>query len=253
MDVGNSNIVIGVMDGEEPVRGWRLPTDRRTTGDDLGIQLLTLLSAHGFGRDALSGVAACCVVPPLVEVVREASYAYLGQEALIVDHHTRTGVEIRYRNPVEVGADRIANAAAAAHRYGTPAIVADFGTATTVDALSADGAYLGGAIAPGISISLDALFRQAAMLTRVPLLEPPTAIGRDTVGSIQAGVVFGFAGQVDALVRRIANEIEGKPRVIATGGLATLIGPRCETVEEIDTHLTLRGLALIHRLNAGAN
>lgn len=251
IDVGNTNIVVGVFRGEDLLHRWRLPTGREATADDLGLRLVTLLAHHGVPAGAVAGAAVCCVVPPLEGPLREAVARYLGREPLWVTGATRSGIVVRYDNPAEVGADRIVNAAAAYHQYGGPAVIVDFGTATTFDAVSPAGEYLGGAIAPGVAVSLEALFQRASMLPRIPLSAPERAIGRNTVASMQSGVVFGFAGQVDALVRRLAAELGAEPRVIATGGLSPLIGPHCETVQHVDPDLTLHGLHLIHRLNAG--
>lgn len=215
----------------------------------MALQILTLFSHHGLRRDEVEGIAVSCVVPPLGPAVEELGNRYFGRQPLFVTFRTPTGITVKNDNPAEVGADRIVNAAAAYHQYGGPVIVVDFGTATTVDAVSAAGEYLGGAIAPGVGISISALFREAAMLPRVELARPAAAIGRNTVAGMQSGFVFGFAGQVDGLVRRIRQELGGG-HVVATGGLAHLIAPECETVNEVDQLLTLTGLRLIFERNS---
>ncbi len=249
LDVGNTNTVAGLFRGAELLYHWRLPTQREATADGLAVQLLGLLSYHGLSGEDVAGMAVACVVPPLLTAVEQMSRRYFGCTPLIVGPGIETGIDVRYENPREVGADRVVNAVAAYAAYGGPAIVVDFGTATTFDAISAGGEYLGGAIAPGIGISLAALFREAAMLPRIELARPNGAIGRNTVASIQAGAVFGFAGQVDALVRRIRAELGGHAFAVATGGLAPLIAAECETVDAVDPLLTLTGLRLIYERN----
>lgn len=249
LDVGNTNTVAGLFRGAELLHHWRLPTQREATADGLAVQLLGLLSYHGLSGEDVAGMAVACVVPPLLTAVEQMSRRYFGCTPLIVGPGIETGIDVRYENPREVGADRVVNAVAAYAAYGGPAIVVDFGTATTFDAISAGGEYLGGAIAPGIGISLAALFREAAMLPRIELARPNGAIGRNTVASIQAGAVFGFAGQVDALVRRIRAELGGRAFAVATGGLAPLIAAECETVDAVDPLLTLTGLRLIYERN----
>lgn len=248
IDIGNTNTGIGVFREGEMLYSWRLATDPEATGDQLALQLLSLFSHHGLERREVGGIAVSCVVPPLGPPVEEMGKAYFGRPPLFVTHRTPAGITVKYDNPAEVGPDRIVNAAAAFHRHGGPVVVVDFGTATTVDAVSAAGEYLGGAIAPGVGISVSALFREAAMLPRVELARPAAAIGRNTVASMQAGFVFGFAGQVDGLVRRVQKDLGGG-HVVATGGLAHLIAPECETVDEVDRLLTLTGLQLIFARN----
>lgn len=251
LDVGNTNIVAGVYADARLIRYWRLPTRHDLTADHLAAQLHSLLALQGLSLGAISGMAAACVVPPLVPVLEGLAQQYLRVEPLLVGARTDTGIAIRYSRPHEVGADRIVNAAAAFSRYGGPAVVVDFGTATTVDALTAHGEYLGGAIAPGIGISVAALFREAAMLPRIDLLRPARAIGTDTVSSMQAGIVFGFAAQVDGLVERIIRELGSPAQVIATGGLAHLIASECRTITAVDPLLTLDGLQIIFSRNRG--
>ncbi|HHY95286.1 MAG TPA: type III pantothenate kinase [Firmicutes bacterium] len=249
VDVGNTNIVWGVYRGKELSFHWRTTTGRQTTADEFGMLLHQLCAYHGLGLAALHAVVMASVVPPLTPALEEMCRRYLGVEALVVGPGVKTGMDIRYDNPREVGADRIVNAVAAYELYGGPAIVVDFGTATTFDVISSQGEYLGGAIAPGIGISTEALFERAARLPRIELVKPRSAIGKNTVASMQAGIVFGFAGQVDELVRRIKKELGEEARVIATGGMAELLAGEARTIEKVDPLLTLEGLRLIYERN----
>lgn len=249
-DVGNTNIVIGLYEGERLLFHWRISTEPRRTADEHAMVLRSLLAHRGMELEAIDAVALSSVVPAVTPAMVEVCGEYLGLEPLVVGPQTPTGLRLCYDNPLEIGADRIVNAVAAYSRYGGPLIVVDFGTATTFDAITGDGSYLGGAIAPGVGISIEALYERAARLWRVDLFRPKTAIGRDTAGSVRSGVIFGFAGQVDAMVRRIAAELGGSPRVVATGGLAELVCGECSTVERIDPFLTLEGLRLVHERNA---
>jgi len=249
LDVGNTNITLGLYSQADLLDHWRVSTRREATADELGAQLLGLLGVGGYGRRDVSGVVVSSVVPPLVTQVTDMCRRYFSADPLVVGPGTKTGVPILYDSPRDVGADRIVNAVAAIERYGCPAVVVDFGTATTFDAISERGEYLGGAIAPGIGTSTEALFRRAAKLPRVDLVRPTDAIGKNTVHSMQSGIVFGFAGQVDSIVRRFALELGALKAVIATGGLAPLIAPECDVVTVVDTLLTLEGLRLIHDRN----
>jgi len=249
IDIGNTNIVWGLYDQAQLLGNWRVATDPRRTGDEYGVTLNSLLSFSGHSISEVDAAIVSSVVPPANPPVIEMCRRYLRTDPLLVGPDTYTGMEVRYDNPHEIGADRIVNAVAAYDKYGGPLIIVDFGTATTFDAVSADGAYLGGAIAPGIGISAEALFARASRLSRVPLVRPPQAIGRTTEASLQSGIVFGFAGQVDAMVRRIAAEMAGRPRVIATGGLAAMVSQETESVDQIDPLLTLEGLRLIYQRN----
>ncbi|MHB8508235.1 MAG: type III pantothenate kinase [Candidatus Dormibacteria bacterium] len=251
IDTGNTNVVLGVFEGEELAVQWRIATRRDWTYDELGVVVRGLLeSAHKTSKD-VDGVVISSVVPDLNSVLAEMPRRYLGREALLVGPGIRTGVQIRYDNPREVGADRIVNGLAAFRKYGGPAIVIDFGTATTFDAIAANGDYLGGAIAPGIKISMDALFSRAAKLQLVELKMPPegAVIGKNTVHSMQAGFIFGFVGQIEGIVTRMREELGGRCRVIATGGLAGLIGGYTSAIEVVDERLTLDGLRFIYDLN----
>ncbi len=250
VDVGNTNVTLGVFQGERLLHRWRLATRRETTADEFAVQLRSLLQLHGLGAERIGAVVACSVVPPLEGALQEACARHLGWEVSWVTGRTDTGIAVLYEHPAEVGADRLVNAAAAYHLFGAPAVVVDFGTATTFDVLSAAGEYLGGAIAPGVTVSLESLFQRTSLLPRVPLVPPRQAIGRTTVQSIQSGVVFGYAGLVDGLVGRLAGELGAPPRVVATGGLAPLIAPFCTTVQAVEPDLTLHGLRLIHERNA---
>jgi type III pantothenate kinase len=250
IDVGNTNIVVGVFDGERLVANFRLHTNERATGDELGLTTTELLRRRGIDVGAVSALAVANVVPPLARAVDEMSRLYFHCTPLVVGPGIRTGISIKYEDPRLVGADRIANAVAGRHLYGAPAILLDFGTATTFDALSAAGEYLGGAMAPGILISLDALVSRASRLNRVELAAPPSVIGRSPAASMQSGFVFGYVGLVQGIVARMRAEIGETARVIATGGLAELFAPLIPEIEAVDPHLTLVGLRLIHELNA---
>jgi type III pantothenate kinase len=250
IDVGNTNIVVGVFDGERLVADFRLHTNERATGDELGLTTTELLRRRGIEVGAVSALAVANVVPPLARAVDEMARLYFHCTPLVVGPGIRTGISIKYEDPRLVGADRIANAVAGRHLYGAPAILLDFGTATTFDALSAAGEYLGGAMAPGILISLDALVSRASRLNRVELAAPPSVIGRSPAASMQSGFVFGYVGLVQGIVARMRAEIGESARVIATGGLAELFAPLIPEIEAVDPHLTLVGLRLIHELNA---
>lgn len=250
VDIGNTNIVVGVFDGERLVADFRLHTNERSTGDELGLATTELLRRRGIDVGGIDAVAVANVVPPLARAVEEMAQVYFGRSPLVVGPGIRTGVSIRYEDPRLVGADRIANALAGRHLYGTPVILLDFGTATTFDCVGAAGEYLGGAMAPGILISLEALVSRASKLNRVDLAAPATVIGRSPAASMQAGFVFGYVGLVQGIVARMRAELGAPARVIATGGLATLFAPLIPEIEAVDANLTLVGLRLIHELNA---
>ena len=249
VDVGNTNIVLGVFDGERLVADYRLHTDERATGDELGVLVTDLLQRSGLSPDDVHAVIVCSVVPTLQRSVDRLARVYFKREPMTLGPGLRTGVRIRVDDPREVGADRIANAVAARHLYGVPAILVDFGTATTFDAIGAEGEYLGGAIAPGIQISHDALVRNAALLRRVELVAPESPIGRTTTSSMQSGIVYGYVGLVEGLVRRLSAELGGTPHVIATGGIAEQLAPLIPLIETVDERLTLTGLRLIYEQN----
>ena len=248
LDAGNTQTVIGLYDGATLLHHWRIATDAERTADEHALVVAQLLALHGFGFASVTGVAVSSGVPRVTAALRDVAVRWLGVDPVVLEPGTRTGVPILYDNPREVGADRIANAVGAYDLYGGPTVVVDFGTATTFDAISARGEYLGGAITPGVEISLDALFARAALLRRVELVEPKHVIGKSTVESLQSGAIYGYAGQVDGLCRRFAAEL-GPSTVVATGGLSGLIAPYAETVRHHEPWLTLHGLRLVHERN----
>jgi type III pantothenate kinase len=245
LDIGNTHIHLGAFrDAELLVRG-DIANDRERTADELGLLLTQLLGARGVARGELHGAAIASVVPMVTETVVSAVRGWFGLEPFVLGPGADTGIAVRYEDPREVGADRIANAVGGYAKYGGPLIVVDFGTATTFDAVTADGAYLGGAIAPGLRISIEALSQRAARLPRIELRRPRAAIGTNTAASMQAGIIFGYAGLVAELIGRISRELGGSPAVVATGGLAELIVRETGTVPIVDQHLTLEGLRLL--------
>ena len=248
IDVGNTNTVIGAMDGLEVAHLWRVTTKVRTT-DEFGLALLQLLQHQGIDKTDVEGVAVCCVVPSVLYAIEKASRRYLDCEVLVVGRGIKTGMKVRTDNPREVGADRIVNAVAAYESHGGPLVVVDFGTATTFDCVSVGGDYIGGAIAPGYQISADALFTRTAKLPRVPLQKPKRAIGTNTVASMQSGLFWGYVGLVNELARRCKAEFSERPKCVATGGLARLIGGACDEIDEHDEHLTLMGLRILWERN----
>jgi type III pantothenate kinase len=249
IDVGNSNIVVGVFDGERLVADFRLRTDSHATGDELGLTITGLLRSRGVEPSAITSVVVSSVVPTLARSIEGLSQIFFGLSPMMVGPGVRTGMRILYDDPRQVGADRIVNAIAAYRRYGGPAVLVDFGTATTFDAISAQGEYLGGAIAPGMLISLEALVAHAAKLSRVDLVAPSSVIGRTTTTSMQAGMVFGYVGLIEGLVSRMRAELGPGTRVIGTGGIAELIASETDCIEVVDQRLTLDGLRLIYELN----
>jgi type III pantothenate kinase len=250
VDVGNTEMVLGVFRGAELARHWRVSTRPERTADELAQLLGALLAQDGMGFDrGITGVVVGSVVPGVTSALRQMCERYLAYEPLVVGPGTKTGISILTDNPREVGADRIVNALAAYGRYGGPCIVVDFGTATTFDAVSAAGEYVGGAIAPGIQASGEALFTHAARIPQVELAAPKAVIGRNTVESVQSGLVFGTAAQVDGMIQRIGKEL-GPATVVATGGLADVVVPHCDTIDHHDPWLTLEGLRLVYERNA---
>ena len=249
VDVGNTNIVIGVFDGDRLVADYRLHTDDRATGDELGLLVVDLLQRSGIAPADVHAVVVSNVVPALRRSIEALSQLYFKRQPMVLGPGLRTGIRIHYDDPRQVGADRIANAIAARHLYRVPAVLVDFGTATTFDAVGADGDYHGGAIAPGIQISHDALVSHAAMLRRVELTAPPSAVGHNTTASMQAGLVFGYVGLVEGLVSRFRAEIGQEAMVIATGGIAADLAKLITVIDVVDERLTLTGLRLIHEQN----
>lgn len=252
IDVGNTNTVLGLMEGMEVRAQVRMTTRPRTT-DEVGIFMLQALAHRGARLEDIDGAIISSVVPTVLYELQKACRNYLHCEPLVVGRNLKTKIKVRTDNPREVGADRIVNAVAALERWGGPIIIVDFGTATTFDCVNADGEYVGGSIAPGFRISEEALVSKTAKLPRVEVVRPESAIGRNTVSAIQSGLYFGYVGLVDALARRCREELGGQARVVATGGLATLLAGDSEVIEEVDPHLTLRGLALLYHRNKPAS
>lgn len=249
IDIGNTNIVAGVFAGDTLATTWRVATDDRRTPDEYGVLLESFFQARRLDIAEVRGVILCSVVPAVLSALCEAVRQYIGIEPMVLSPQLEVGIEVHYTPRSGVGADRIANAVAAIHRYGVPAVVVDFGTGTNFDVISPDGIYIGGAIAPGLEIAEQALYSHAAQLTRVPLAAPPTAIGTNTVAAVQSGLLYGYAGLVDGLVDRICRELGDGARIIATGGLAGVVAPLTRTVEHVDPDLTLIGLQIIYMQN----
>jgi type III pantothenate kinase len=249
IDVGNTNTVLGLMDGEEIVHTFRITTTVHQTTDEYGLIYLQLLGLHGLGATDVDGAIMSSVVPTVLYSMEKACRRYLDVQPLVVGRKLKTGMKVRMDNPREVGADRIVNAVGAVARWGGPIIVVDFGTATTLDCVNGDAEYVGGAIAPGFKISEEALFAHTAKLPRVEVERPPRAIGTNTVHAMQSGLFYGYVGLVDGLADRCRRELDPRAKVVATGGFATLVASESQVIEEVDPFLTLRGLALLHALN----
>jgi type III pantothenate kinase len=249
IDVGNTNTVLGAFEGKTLRQHWRVETSHSRTADEYGVQVRQLFALAGIDPRGVDAVVVSSVVPPLAFTLRRMSERYFGVAPLFIGPGVKTGMPILYEDPREVGADRVVNAVAAWDRFGCGLIVVDFGTATTFDAVSQKGEYLGGAICPGIGISMEALFRHASKLPEVEFARPACVIGRNTVASMQSGLVYGYVSLVDGLCERMTAELGFVPKVVATGGLAPLIASSSRFVTEVDEHLTLDGLRLVHERN----
>ena len=252
VDIGNTNITWGVFQGEELRATWRMATDVRRQADEYAALAMTLLSYHQVERSALTEGVISSVVPPLTPRFTEAFQSYFDIRPLVVGTGIKTGMRILYENPRDVGADRVAHAVAAYALYGGPVIVVDFGTATVFDAITGEGDYLGGAIAPGMNIAAEALFEHASKLPRIEVARPKQAIGRNTVESMQAGLFFGYVGLIQGLVARFKEELGGSAKVVGTGGLARPIAEDTKVIDVIDPNLVLTGLRLLHEMNTKA-
>lgn len=249
-DIGNTQIVVGVFDdGGWLAADWRLATDRQKTVDEYGIIMKSLFLDRGLNFSKINGAIISSVVPPLTNSIVQMAEKYFEVTPLVVGPGIKTGLSIKYDNPREVGADRVVNAVAGLKLYGSPLIIVDFGTATTFCALGTNGDYLGGAIAPGLGIAAEALFLRTAKLPRVELIKPKTVIGKNTIVSMQSGLVYGYIGLVESLIKRIKAEIGAEPKVIATGGLAELISSETKLIDKVNPYLTLEGLHEIYQLN----
>jgi type III pantothenate kinase len=249
IDIGNTNVVLGVFDEDKLTENWRVGTNSKITPDEYAMIFKDLFGFAGLEFKQITGVIISTVVPPLLPVMIEMSRKYFRIEPMVVTHEIKTGITIKYDNPKEIGADRIVNAAAGYKIYGGPLIIVDFGTATTFCAVTKGGEYLGGAITPGVKISAEALFQRASKLPRVELTKPPKVIGTDTISAMQAGIIYGYAGLVDGIVERMKKELSPDAVVVATGGLAELIAPETKTIQEFKPHLTLEGLCFLYTIN----
>lgn len=250
VDIGNTNITFGLFSRDELGPRWRIRTIHEKMPDEYGILMLQLFEHGGYHPEDVNGVAIASVVPPLSQAFQAVSRRYVGLDPLLVDAGVRTGVRIQYDDPRQVGADRVVDAAAVKALYGLPACVVDFGTGTTFDAVSKDGDYLGGAIAPGIGIAAQALFERTAKLPRVELSRPPSVIGRNTPHAMQSGLLFGYVGLVEGMVARFKAELGPATRIIGTGGLAEIIARETDVIDVVDPWLTLHGLRIVYELNA---
>jgi type III pantothenate kinase len=249
IDVGNTNIVLGVFDGRDLLDHWRISTDRLRTTDEYGVLIRNLFNFNEVNADQIDAIIISSVVPPVMPTLERMCQRYFGVMPMVIGPGVKTGMDIKYDNPREVGADRIVNAVGAYAKYGGPLIIIDFGTATTFCAVSAGGDYLGGAIAPGIGISTEALVQRTAKLPRIEVVTAERVICRNTVQSMQAGVFFGFVGQVEGIVGEMKKELGGKAKVVATGGLSVIIAPAAKSIDVVEPMLTLEGLRIIYDRN----
>lgn len=252
IDAGNSNIVLGIYDGEMLLKNWRISTDRSKSADEYGILFNNLLVSTGIGLGNITDIIISSVVPTLTGVLDRLSRNYFGIKPHVVGPGMRTGMPIHYDNPKEVGADRIVNAVAGYEKFRCPLIIVDFGTATTFDYVNGKGEYCGGAIAPGLMISMEALFQKASKLPWVEIVKPPGIIAKNTVNSMQAGIFYGYVGLVDEIVGRMKKESRENPKVIATGGLSGLVAPESKTIDAVEEYLTLEGLRILYLRNSDA-
>lgn len=248
-DVGNTNIVLGVYDNEELKHHWRIETNRNKTEDEYGMMIKELFDHVNLSFSEINGIIISSVVPPIMFALERMCNKYFHVKPVVVGPGLKTGLNIKYENPREVGADRIVNAVAAIHEYGSPLIIVDFGTATTYCYVNEQNQYMGGAIAPGIGISTEALYSRAAKLPRIEIARPDDIIGKNTVSAMQSGILFGYVGQVEGIVQRMKAQSKVTPKVIATGGLATLISEESNVIDIVDPFLTLKGLKLIYKRN----
>ena len=249
IDVGNSNNVIGLFSGEKLLTHWRIRTEWNRTADEYWVLIKEFILLNNVETETIDDIIIACVVPPLVPILQGMAKKYFLCEPLIVGPGVKTGISILYRNPSEVGADRIVNSVAAFEKYGGPLIIVDFGTATTFDVVSSKGEYLGGCIFPGVQISLEALFKNTAKLPRVDMTLPEKVIGKSTVESLRSGAVYGFSGMVESIVRQIKDELDQNARVIATGGVLDWITNKTTVIDTLDPFLTLDGLRIIYEKN----
>jgi len=249
-DIGNTNMVLGVYDKDELLHHWRVETNRHKTEDEYGMQIKMLFDHANLKFSDIDGIIISSVVPPIMMPLERMCLKYFNKKPLIVGPGVKTGLDIKYDNPKEVGADRIVNAVAAIAEHGSPLIIVDFGTATTFCCINSKNQYLGGAIAPGIGISTEALYTKASKLPRIEIAKPDDVIGKNTITAMQSGIFYGYVGQVDGIVRRFKETMKEEPKVIATGGLATLIAAETDVIDVVDPFLTLKGLQLIYKKNS---